>query len=51
MDDAIAFFESLLQESTWKRVGYVIAGFILILTALMSFQPVRVITSKGLGFL
>lgn len=51
MDDAIAFFESLLQESTWKRVGYVIAGTILIMVALMSFQPVREVTSRGLRFL
>jgi hypothetical protein len=51
MDGAIAFFESLLEENTWKRVGYVVAGGILILTALMAFQPVRYMTSRGLKYL
>lgn len=38
MDDAIAFFENLLDENTWKRVAMVIVGGLLILFSLTRWQ-------------
>jgi len=37
MDNAITFFNNLLDGNIWKRVGYVIAGGILIIYALTKF--------------
>ena len=37
----LAFLESLLEESTWVRVGMVILGSVLVIMALWNIGPVN----------